>query len=277
MHPPRSKHARSLHVLVAVLVLAGGLAGCSSSPRPASPFLPSDTVTTTVARDSALAVLSSMRRAAVDSAFASLHDYGVTRSVRSEQMTPSGTTSALRSYVLRYPPGAERGTIQQRDSAGTFRDGGLLGWSAPSRSPRDRPADVASQVLSDEPAFIEPRTREAYRYALRADSLSDGTPVYRLDATARNRGTGRDQSVRYVHLVLNRNTRELIGLTMVRAGQVLLFEEDSRMHVRLQRAPDGRWVPHVTRVRAVVDVPFRSPRQFRTVSAYYEYESASVD
>jgi hypothetical protein len=239
--------------------------------------LPSDTIATTVERDSALAVLSSMRRAAFDSAFASLHDYGVTRSVRTEQMTPSGTIAALRSYTLRYPSSAERGTILKRDSAGTFRDGGLLGWSAPSRSPRERPANVAAQTLSDEPAFVEPRTREAYRYALRTDSLQDGTPVYLIDATARDRGTGRDQSVRYVRLVLDRETRTLIGLTMVRAGRVLLFEEDSRMYVRLQRAPDGRWVPHVTRVRAVVDVPFRTPRQFRTVSAYYGYESVSVD
>jgi hypothetical protein len=218
-----------------------------------------------------------MQRAALDSAFAILSDYRVTRSVRTEQMTPSGTIAALRSYVLRYPPGGDRGTLQTRDSMGTFRGGGLLGGAAPDRSPRERPADVAAQVLADEPAFIEPRTREAFRYALQADTLLEGTPVYLLEATARNRGTGRDQSVRYVRLVLDRDTRQLIGLTMVRAGRVLLFEENSRMHVRLRRAPDSRWVPQVTRTRARVDVPFRSPRQFRTVSAYYGYALAPDD
>jgi len=257
-----------------MLLLSGSLLGCSSSPRPTSPFLPADTIATTVDRDSALAVLSSMRRTAFDSAFTALNEYAVTRSVRTEQMGPSGAVTAMQSYVLRYSPGSGQGTIQERDSMGTFRSGGILEWSTPAQTPTARPSNVAEQVLSDEPAFIEPRTREGYRYALRADTLRGETPVYLLDAFARDQGTGRDQSVRYVRLVLHRGTRELIGLRMVRAGRVLLFEENSRMSVRLRRAPDGQWVPHVTRVRALVDVPFRTPRQFRTASDYYAYESS---
>lgn len=256
-----------------MLLVVGSLAGCSS-PRPDSPFLPSDTIATTIPRDSALAVLSSMQRTAFDSAFVALDDYAATRSLRTEQMAPSGTITALRSYVLRYPPGRAPGTIRHRDSMGTFRSGGWLGWAAPNQHPRDRPSDVVAQVLSDEPAFLEPRTREAFRYALRSDTILDDTPVYLLEATARSRGTGRDQNVRYVRLYIERDTRKLIGLTVIRSGRVLLFEEDSRMSVRLRRAPDGRWVPHTTRVRTLVDVPFRTPRQFRTVSAYYKYESS---
>jgi hypothetical protein len=232
--------------------------------------MPSDTITSAVDRDSALAVLTSMRRTAFDSAFVRLGDYAVTRTVRTEQMTPAGTTTAVRSYEIRYAPEAERGTIRRRDSSGSFRDGGFFGRVAPDSDPAARPTNVAAQILPDQPAYIEPRTREAFRYALRATTVR-GTPVYTLEATARAYGTGQDQGVRYARLRVHRPSRQLIGLTLVRDDRVLLFGEDSRISLDLQRTADGAWVPRESRVRAVLYVPFRTPRQFRTVSSYANY------
>lgn len=275
MHPPLLKRARSLHVFVALLVLGGlllGGTGCTSSDgQSPPPFMPSDTITSAVDRDSALAVLTSMRRTAFDSAFARLSEYAYTRSVRTEQMTPAGTTTAVRSYELRYRTGGERGTFKRRDSTGSFRDGGFFGRVAPDRDPRARPPNVAAQLLPDQPAYVEPRTREAFRYALQPDMLAGEIPVYVLEVTARSRGTGREQGVRYARLLLHRSSRQLIGLSLVRDDEVLLFGEDSRMSVQLQRAPDEAWVPHVTRVRAIVHVPLRTSRRFRTVSTYDNY------
>lgn len=274
MHPPRSKHARSLHALAGILLLVGSslwAAGCQTpGDRPAPAFAPTDTVVSTVDRDSALAVLSSMRRTAFDSAYAALDDYTVTRYVRTEQLDSTGTITALRAHILQYAPGTARGTLQQSDSIGTFRDGGLLGRVAPDRRPTDRPANVAEQILPDQPAYIEPRTREAFRYALAADTLLDGPPIYILEARAREAGTGRDQSIRHARLLIERQSRELIGLTTVRADPGLFFSEHSRLHLQL-RPLETEWVPDVTRVRAVLNVPFRTPRQFHTVSAFYRY------
>jgi hypothetical protein len=280
MHPPRIEHARSLHVLAAACLLAGGglaLLGCGSpSEAPRAAFAPTDTLASAVGRDSALAVLTSMQRTAFDSAFAALNAYGVTRHVRTEQLSPSGTVTAISSYVVRYTPGSGPGTVRRRDTTGTFRDGGLFGRAAPARDPAARPPNVAAEVLPDQPAYVEPRTREAFRYALRADTLPTGPPVLVLEVRARDRGTGREQGVRYARLLLDRSSRQLIGLTTVRAGNVLLFGEQSRLHLRLRRAPDGEtWVPDVTRMRASLHVPFRTPRQFRTASAYYGYERST--
>ncbi len=281
MHPPPSKRARSLHVLGAVLLLGSFLlvgAGCTSSDgRAESPFVPSDTITSAVDRDSALTVLTAMQRTAFDSAYAELDDYAVTRFVRTEQMTPAGTTTAVRSYTVRYRTGAGQGVIQRRDSTGTFREGGIFGSVAPDRNPRGRPPNVPAQLLPDQPAYVEPRTREAFRYALQADSLLDEIPVYVLEVTARDYGTGREQGVRYARLLIHRPSNQLIGLSLVRDDQVLLFSEDTQMGIHLRPASDGTWVPHVTRVRASVHVPFRAPRQFRTVSAFYGYESSSPE
>lgn len=278
MHPPAHKRARFLHVLLAGLILGGvlGTTGCSSNrtPRP-SPFVPADTLSSTVDRDSVLAVLTSMRRTAFDSSFSALDEYAFTRSVRTEQMTPAGTTTAIRSYVARYRPRAARvpGMLLRRDSVGTVRGGGLFGWAAPNQNPEARPTDLADQILPDQPAFVEARTREAFTYALQPDSLSDGTPTWILDATARTHGTGQEQSVRYARLTIERASKQLIGLLIVRDDDVLLFGEESRTSIRLRRAddPEGPWVPHVVRARSSVDIPFQPARQFRVVSAFYNY------
>lgn len=279
MQPPPSKRVCFLHAVAGALLLAGtlfGSTGCTDRPSRAtgySPFGTVDTIRTTEApRDSVLALLTSMDRTAFDSAFARLDEYRVTRHVHTEQLDTIGRTTAYRTLTLRYPAGAEAGTVQRADSAGSFRTGGLFSGITPAQQRTSRPTDLAAQALPDDPPYLAPRTREAYRYALRQDSLLGGTPTYVVEAKARSEGRGAEQSVRYARLTLDRASRELVGLTTVRASRVLLFRESSRLTVRLRPAPDGVWVPHLTRVRAVVKVPFRAPRQFRTVSAFYAYE-----
>jgi len=275
MQTASPERARFLHVVLSGALLLGamtGLPGCASpSTGTDSPFLPPDTSGSTAPRDSALSVLTAMERTAFDSAFAALDKYGVTRHLRTEQLTPAGTTAAVRSLTIRYTPGSDSGTVQHRESVGTFRDGGLFSGIVGSRPPTERPSDLVPEALPDQPAYLAPRTREAYRYTLRTDSLRTGTPTHVVTARVRPDGTGQDQGVRYARLTLDRASQELVGLVVVRAERALLFGEESRLRLRLRRLPDGRWVPHVTRFRALVHVPFRTPRQFRTVSAYSNY------
>ncbi|MFO8098118.1 MAG: hypothetical protein R6T83_00685 [Salinibacter sp.] len=257
-----------------MLGLGPSLGGCSSpSDPPPSPFLPSDSISAEeTSRDSALAVLTDLQRTAFDSAFATLDTYAVSRRVRTEQLTPAGSVSARRTSTVRYPPAPDRGVIQERDSTGPFRDGGILSSLSGSGDPTDRPQDIAPQALSDPPAFVAPRTREDFRYALHQDTLSNGTPVQVVRAQARNSGPARDQGLRFARLKLLSDSHELVALTVVRAERTLLFGEDSRLTVRLRPAPtEDTWVPALVRFRARVDVPVRAPRQFLTVSRYDDY------
>lgn len=294
MQPSSAERARFLHIVVSGLLIAGvaaGGTGCTQQAPPSnadSPFGTLDTIAATeAARDSVLAVLARMNRTAFDSAFATLDAYAVTRHVRTEQLDTSGTTTAYRSLTLRYLPGQTSGTVQRADSAGTFRRGGLLSGITPAQRRRSRPSNLAAQTLPDQPAYLAPRTQEAYRYALRRDSLRDDTPVFVVEATARADERGHDQAVRYARLTIDRSSHELVGLTTHRTNRILLFRENSQITIRLRRAPnggrddaphpEGAWVPHLTRFRAVVDVPFRAPRQFRTVSAYYGYDEPRTE
>lgn len=273
--PERVRSLYALLLSIALLGLGLSLGGCAlSSDAPVSPFLPADSIATEeTSRDSALAVLTDMERAAFDSAFATLDTHSVSRRLHTEQRSPAGSVSASRTYTVRYPPAPDRGVIQDRDSTGSFRDGGLLSSLSASGDPTERPQDIAPQALSDPPAYIAPRTREAFRYALHRDTVSDGTPVLVVRAQARDdNGPGRDQGVRFARLTLLPDTRELVALTVVRAERTLLFHEDSRLTVRLRPAPDAdAWVPALVRSRVHVDVPFRAPRQFHTVSRYDDY------
>lgn len=285
MQPSPSKRARFLHVIVGGLLLIGvvvGSTGCTSQPLPPdtySPFGTIDTIATSeVPRDSVLAVLSRMNRAAFDSAFAQLDDYAVTRHVRTEQMDTTGATTAVRTLTLRYPSGSGAGTVKQSDSAGSFREGGLLSGITPAQQRTSKPANLATQALADQPAYLAPRTQEAYRYALHRDSLLTGAPVFVVEAKARSDERGRDQDIRYARLTIDRRSHELVGLTTARSSRILLFRESSQLTIRLRPVPNSRpdWVPHLTRFRALVDVPFRTTRQFRTVSAYYGYDKRDV-
>jgi hypothetical protein len=259
-----------------LFALVVGSMGCSDHPLPSdtySSFGPIDTIATSeVPRDSVLAVLSRLNRTAFDSAFARIDAYAVTRRVRTEQMDTTGATTAHRTLTLRYPAREMPGTIQRADSAGTFREGGLLSSITPAQRRTARPANLSLQALADQPAYLAPRTQEAYRYALRRDSLLDGTPVFVVYAKKRSDERGADQDVQYARLTVRRASHELVGLTTARSSRILLFRESSQLTIRLRSAPNDEWVPHLARFRALVDVPFRTARQFRTVSAYYAYE-----
>ncbi len=290
MQPSPSERARFLQMVVGGLLLTGvvvGGAGCSNQAPFGgmySPFGTIDTIATTEApRDSVLAVLGRMNRAAFDSAFARLDDYAFTRHERTEQLDTTGATTAYRTLTLRYPSGSEVGTIRRADSAGAFRQGGMFSGITPAQRHTARPPNLAAQALPDQPAYLAPRTQEAYQYALRRDSLLDGTSVFVVEAKARSDERGEDQGIRYARLTIARSSHELVGLTTVRASRILLFRENSQITIRLRPAPDSDRdasgpsdavrVPRLTRFRAAVGVPFRAPRQFRTVSAYYAYET----
>ena len=284
MQPSPLERVHFLQMVAGGLLLVGvavGGAGCTSPAPQAGTYAPFGTVdtmaTTEVARDSVLAVLARTNRTAFDSAFAQLDAYAVTRHVRTEQLDTIGVATAFHERTLRYPPGTSDGTVQHADSAGSFRGGGVFSGITPAQQPTARPADLAAQALADQPAYLAPRTQEAYRYALRRDSLLNSTPVLVVEAKVRRDERGEDQGIQYARLTIDRSSYELIGLTTVRASRTLLFRESSQITIRLHPAPDGTWMPHLTRFRAVVDVPFRTPRQFRTVSAYYGYEGGEED
>lgn len=253
------------------LGLVTALVGCrgATSTGGTSEFAPRDTLATpsSAERDSALALLQRMERTVFDSAFVRLEGRGFTRRVRTEQLAPGGSIRAWRERVLRYPP-AGPASMVDTDSMGTFESG--IDALSRESDPTARPGNLATSAFPDKPAYLTARTQEAFAYHLLDDTL--GTqPVRTVVVRPRDTPTGQEQSLRYTRLHIHPATNQLLAAYAVRAERVLLFREDSQLYVRL-RPVNGTWLPHVTRFRARVDIPFRSPQQFRTTSDYGGWE-----
>lgn len=282
MQPVLTEHARFLQsvgarVMISVLVgvLTLSLLGCERPPTangeplfapsaPPSPPPPAE-------RDSALAVLSRMKRSVFDSAFVHLDGYGFVREVRTERLTPSGEVTAWRTRTLQYSPDGAPPRVLRSDSTGSFGDG-MLTVLAPSAAPGARPANAAAYAFPDDPAYLSPRTQEAFHFYLRRGPTMGDRATRVVEIRPKRNPDGRDQALRFARLTVARGTNQLLAAHAVRAERVLLFREDSELIVRLQPAPDGRaWVPAESRFRARVDVPLRTPQRFYTESTYSDY------
>lgn len=281
---PASRPALGLCALVLAAVL---LAGCSDATSIGGPsaFTPPDTLSapTQAERQEAIATLESMKRSTFDSAFVRLADYRFRRTLRTERLQP-GSDSVLAFYdrTFRYTPSpssrasadtSRPSSTAERiaaDSSGSF-DASFLADFAPASAPGSLPYDITTYAFPDDPAYLAQKTRSSFVYRLRRDSLQ-GVPVRVVEVRARSEGQGAEQSVRYARLTLHDSTRQLLAAEAVRTERVLLFSEDSHFSLRLQQGPDGRWLPATTRLRARVDVPFRDPQEFLSVSTYTNIE-----
>lgn len=278
MHPLSAEHAHSLRkrrlpwttlCLVAVLVWAG----CGTEPPSARLLAPDDTLFTTSdeEREAALAVLDTMNQDAMQRAFERLPDYAFTRRVHTEQLTPDDSVQATQERVLRFPPpdSAERPVVMHTDSSGTFQFDRLDRF-APAEGETALPTELTRHALPDDPAYLDPRSHEAFRYRLLTDTL-DNHPVQVVEVHAEPGELGADQAIRHARLYVNPDSNELVGLYLVRAEAGTLFREDSRSLVRLRPAPDSGWVPARTHFHARVKVPLRAPQAFRTTSTFSGY------
>ena len=278
MHPLPVKRLRSLRSLVFLFALSSLWIGCGPAGPPTPYYGTSDSLFTSTAeeRAAALDALESIQRDVLRGAFDRLTGYRFQRYIRSEQYTSDGVARGALERVIRYQPEGDtlQGTLVRTDSLGTLPEAGWLASLAPTANSMALPNDVLSDILPDDPAYIAPRTREGYRYRLRSDTLASGVPVEVVEAHAQPDERGHDLTVRHAQMYLHPETRQLLAVHLVRAERAALFTEDSELFMSLRPAPDSGWVPHLTRFRTRVSVPFRAPREARTVAAFYDYTAA---
>lgn len=275
--PPEPVHSlRNGHVLQAVfgMLVALSVVGCSTeSPRAAmlgpndTPFEPS-----AAERSAALAVLDSLQHGTMEAAFDRLSRYAFTYRVRTAQRTPDDEVMARRTEVWRFPPpdSAQRPFLVRVDSSGSF-EGGWFDVFAGGRNGDIQLTDRAQHVLPDDPAYLEPRTREAFRYRLLPDTSLDGRRARVVEIHAQPGELGADRVIRHARLFVEPDTYELVGLYLVRAEASVLFREDSRTLARLRPAPDSGWVPATTRLEARLEMPFQAARSLRMEASFSAY------
>jgi hypothetical protein len=274
---PEPVHSlRNGHVLQAVfgVLVVLSVLGCSTESPRATMLGPNDAPfeASTAERSAALAVLDSLQHGTMETAFDRLARYAFTYRVHTAQLASDGAVVARRTEVLRFPPSdsTQRPLLVRADSSGSF-EGGWFDVFAEGRDGDLPLTDRAQYVLPDDPAYLAPRTREAFRYRLLPDTSLHGQRVRVVEIHAQPGELGADRVIRHARLFVEPDTYELLGLYLVRTEASVLFREDSRTLARLRPAPDSGWVPATTRLEARLKMPLQAAQSLRMEASFFAY------
>lgn len=214
--------------------------------------------------DSVFAQLQTVHFDAVTEAFQALQGAVFTRRIRTEQLDQSGDRIAYRERVMEVDPDTTR--VLDRDSSGSF-DYGFLRRFTSDDVARDEPWELAGYILADDPAYLSPRSREAYEYRSGSGSLSGVGAVTVIDVRAHPE-FGADQALRRAKIFLEAGTDRVVAQEIERSDQALWFRESSDLFIAIRKDSAVGWVPHQTRIETSVRMPFRPIQRFRTESTF---------
>lgn len=254
---------RLLFLLVPLLAACGG-----PDPTPLSP----DEL---AARDSALALLADADDAPLAGAFERLDAFRY-RVVTQTEQPGEATPTARRTVVAEVMPTADgqRVDIVGDDSTGAFDFGrfSLLTSDALERPlAAENPAPL---VLPEDPAYLDPRGREAFTFGFAPDTVLGGQPARIVTVDARE--GEEDQSLRSARLYLHHDSGVLVGVRLQRRTESIVFSESNDATIMLQPGPAGGWLPHYTHVETTVDALFAEGRRFQITRRYDDFEPAAA-
>ncbi len=238
-----------------LLLAACTLAACTPTPEPVARAEAAQ-------RDSALAILRSLDRAPLMAAFDGLaRPYRVETLV--EQLGADGEPAAFRSRTLRVGQGGAE--VVAADSAGALDFGAFGALAGGGAWTGEVGANPVPLTLPEEPAWLDPRGREAFRFGFAPDTLLGERRVRVLTVEARP-GEGDDQPLRRARLYVDGEV-SLVGFRLHRRMDAVLFGEASTVAVELHPGPEG-WRPHRVQLETALDAPLAAPRLFRLTRRY---------
>ena len=252
-----------LKLLLTLLVSATLMAGCSDAPPERPPER--NPVAETATRDSALALLRTAEREALQQAFQRLEETSYTRSTIVEQLDTRGNRIASIERRVRHASSQEA-RILSVDSSGRFRFGWLDRFTSGTFDPQN-PSRLPVYLGSEDPAYLSERNREAYRYRILPDTVRYGRPTRVVLVRARP-GADDEKAVRQVRLYIDRESNQLVALNLVRQTDNLLFSEKSRLQAEIAPVAENGWKPATTQFDTQFDIPFQPTRTFRTASTF---------
>lgn len=249
------------------LLLALG-SGCGSGVTDDAPFYPSAPASASAEEpDSVLGLLRMADDALVRAAFAALDSVAYTRTTETVQFAPDGRARARHEVTVRHAAGADSSQLIGEARSGTFD----LGWTGrlfgrtvdgPTASALGRHA------LPEEPAYLSPRSREAYTYRLLPDTTIGGRRTAVVDVTLRP-GTSQAPSVRHARLYLDAATHAVLALDVTRADASAFFEQLTRTRLRLHPVPGNtQWLPVMVQTRTRFDGTMTAPQRLQTTSTF---------
>ncbi len=219
-----------------LLFAAVALAGCSDD-APAPP--PAD--------DRASRLLSAVTADAVAEAFERASTY------RAEF-----TVSVYDAHVV---AGQETATVVQTADSAWVAERTASGTLANVEPGQPRLRDPIEPSLPQDPPYLDPSVREAYRISVLGDTTIAGTAFTTVEAVLRD--GDRQLGVRRVWAAVGADGQ--VGAVQVeRYTDSAIYDETSRARVDLAPGPGG-WVPRRVGTDTETDVPLSAPAHVRTV------------
>lgn len=259
---------------VIVFLMLVTAVGCQPAPSPdrASDAhfypLPDTAFQSSPRPEATLQTLEHLQTTVFLQAFDTLSGLRYTFKAQTVQYDDEGQPQARRFRRAAVLPSGEYRMLQATDS-GRFDIGMLTRLAAPDTS-LSPTAPTAASMISDDPAYLSPRNREAYRFVEYPDTVA-GTAVRIIDILARP-GLGDDQVVRRARLVLDTASPRLLGIYMVRRQRGALFSEQSHFFARLQRHSTDVWLPDTTRYRSQLSFPLLSNFHLEQATSYHGFD-----
>ena len=266
---PRPPHPEPVRALVLLLLLP--LAACTEAPpEPLSPAAAAE-------RDSVLTLLHAADTNTLAAAFDRLDAFRYHVETRTEQLSADGQPAAWRTVAAEVTPnaGAPRAEVVLDDSTGAF-DYGRFAVLASDADESPFPAEnPAALIVPEDPAYLDPRGREAYQFQFAPDTRL-GTRRVRVLLVDALPGEGDDKTLRHARLYLDPATGDLVGIRLIQQTESVLFSERSDATILLQPGPAGGWLPDRTRTETTLDALFTARRHFRLSRRYSDFMPAAA-
>jgi len=122
--------------------------------------------------------------------------------------------------------------------------------------------DPLQTALSDDPPYLDPAVREAYRIAVVGDTAFGGLRFQLVEAVLVD--TTRDLGIRRVWAAVVPETGLVGAVEVDRMAASAIYDEESRVRVDLTPGPDG-WRPRRVVTDTQTDVPLSAPTRIRAV------------
>lgn len=261
--PMLRNYCLSFCLLLALVVLTG----CQSeSPSNVAPFYPSldSSFRVDAAQEAEIFTrLQNLQTEPLRQAFAALHDDTFTAAVHLTQREANGALVANQQQRL-FVLGADSVQVVSENAPGTFSFGVFSAFA--DEADPSVPRLDADQVLPDDPPYLAPRTREAYRYHQLADTLINGSQHHVYEVVARPE-TGDNQPIRRARFFVEPSENVLTGFYMQRREQALLYQEASQHFVRITPHGTG-WAADSLRLQARIKTPFRPAERYEVAVSY---------
>jgi hypothetical protein len=216
-------------------------------------------------------ILREMDRTAIEQAFDRLGAYSYTRIVESVQLGENGREVARLHQIVRVTSlhGERRSEVLRRDQEGSF-DFGVFSRFTDEMPDPGEPPELMPHILADEPAYLQPRNYESYRYRIEADTLIGERAVRVIEVHLRPEAADQHRIYLARHFVDEAN--RLIAVEVTRGSDTMFLREESTIRLELQEIA-GELLPAFSRTRTTVGVGWSDDRTFSSSSQYREISS----